>query len=253
MLSFKILSGSPFSLRVGSSRSSRRNHSDTHGKTRSFDRDDHGFSGIRTRDSSSVQKTSSTEETHKSLASRVASMEMNTATESRDSVDAVHPRINNYGFNSPKPTSPILEEHEITSASALKSKGSAFPSAKFNNLKNKSSEFRKEMKTSTNGSSGLFVEEKRRGINGHTEAGRRSASPFLGDLVVDGDGIGTLPIHTQGTLTITSEYGDTPLKRVTVQITGKAKLNVVYYYISLPFVKLTLFYRSEWPCPCESS
>jgi len=41
-----------------------------------------------------------------------------------------------------------------------------------------------------------------------------------GDLVVDGDGLGVVAIDTQVSVTITSEFGLTPLEEVDVEITG---------------------------------
>ena len=57
------------------------------------------------------------------------------------------------------------------------------------------------------------------GVNGH--GGRRSASPYHGDLVVDGDGLGIVKINSPVTVTITSEYGETPLEKLNVEVTGR--------------------------------
>jgi hypothetical protein len=250
------VAGSPFSLRVGSSRSRRHKEGTPpiHGKTRSFDTDysfgragssspfgKHLSSGSASFDATNTSRSASASSTnkYKTMESRETSSSFK--QQQQDSTDAVHSRLK-YGERHPGPptSSELLSSklysaasklqsssENLTSASALKSISESTRMHHNSSLLNSSSS--SAMKNTSNSNATTLHEQfEKSTAQQYSSAASFGAlngnghGSYHGDLVVDGDGLGVVLINSIATVTITSEFGQTSLDNINVEVAGNS-------------------------------
>lgn len=229
---YLIITGSPFSLRVGSSRSRRHKESTppVHGKTRSFDTDynfaragspstspygKHLSSGSASFDANTASRSTSSTSKYKSLETT------NSKEMFQDNTDAVHHRLkygghinNNKDLSSKLHSTRISDSNEnLTSASAMKSF---------------SESTRQHHNQSVFNSSSAHESYKQQYSGTSSPYGNLNGNGYHGDLVVDGEGLGVVLINSQVAVTITSEFGQTSLDNVKVEVSG---IFVGYFFL----------------------
>lgn len=204
--------GSPFRLRVGSSRSRRHKEGTppVHGKTRSFDTDysfrrdgSHSpYYGARHVSTGSLDATSSSKYR--------SSLE----TSFQDTTDSIHHRSKYGGTSSASKdllsskmySTKISDSSENLAMKSLSESTRLHHNQSLINQSAKSSSMLQEQHYTSSSSYGNF--------NGNGHGG------YHGDLVVEGDGLGVVLINSTVTVAITSEFGQTSLENVRVEVTG---------------------------------
>ncbi|XP_035712922.1 filamin-A isoform X3 [Folsomia candida] len=220
--------GSPFSLRVGSSRSRRHKEGTppVHGKTRSFDTD-YSFARAGSHSPfaanySGAKHVSSGSQSFDAATSR-STKETTTKSALQDTTDAVHHRLkyggglptsSNKDLLSSKLVSTRISDENLSSASAMKSFSESTRHHHNQSMMNSSA------KSSTLHEQFEKSSSAHQQYHGSPSFGNYNGNGYHGDLVVEGDGLGVVLINSSVVVTITSEFGQTSLDNIRVDVVG---------------------------------
>ena len=247
-------------MRVGTSKSRRRKdgESPAHGKTRSFDRNLTLGESQYTHLKNSSSFDSTTNRTTKS-------------THDVDSIDAVHSRIKYGGYNnitsstenissasalkSSTRSKELLSDSYVTNSNSISNPSAKTSSSPFLQSLNKTSASNNYSSSkSYNTTVNHQVEDRRfassslsasKTVNGN---GIRGSPHTFGDLVVDGDGLGMVLVNSSATVSITSEFGQTALDNVSVDVQGKYLFSEITCCVTQPYILRNLGKVSSMYC-----
>lgn len=162
---------------------------------------------------------------------------------SNDNVDGVHSRLR---FSSPPPVSPNSKSGDLFSSKFGRVSNSIENLSSTQALKNLSNSTRQHHNQSLLHESSLSAKAATASTSTFQEQIRESTRQYQqqehyttatsnftngverqngfnhGDIVVDGDGLGVVLVHSLVTVTISSEFGHTSLENINVEVSGKS-------------------------------